>query len=396
MLRQTEPVNRRDAAPVSRAWKVSLDNPEPTTLRKWTMKHIRSIIFISICLIGLSACHKDEQDHEEAVKYVVTSPLRMDTTIVHEYVCQIHAIQHIELRAMERGYLEKILVDEGKVVKKGQLMFQIMPTIYEADFRKTEAEAKAAEIEYLNTKALADKNVVSKNELAIVRAKYDKARAEMGLAEAHLNFTKIKAPFTGIMDRLHVRVGSLLDEGDVLTSLADNSQMWVYFNVPEAQYLNYKQRTPQDSTIMVDLRMANNQIFPHKGMMNTIEGDFNNETGNIAFRATFPNPNGLLRHGETGNILMTEPLKNVLLIPQKATFEVLEKKFVYVVDAKNVVRSREVKIKAELPHVYAIEGVTEGEKILIEGLRKVRENQKIKYTIMPPTTVLPTLELEAE
>lgn len=360
------------------------------------MNHIRSIIIIAISIVGLVACHKDEQEREEAVKFVVTSPLRRDTQIVHEYVCQIHAIQHIEVRALERGYLEKILVNEGAVVRKGQLMFQIMPTIYEADFRKAEAEAKAAEIEYQNTKTLADKNVVSKNELAIVKAKFDRAKAEMGLAEAHLNFTKIVAPFTGIMDRLRVRVGSLLEEGDMLTALADNSEMWVYFNVPEAQYLNYKENTPRDSSISVSLRMANNQIFPHKGIMNTIEGDFNNETGNIAFRATFPNPNALLRHGETGNILMTEPLKNVLLIPQKATYEVLEKKFVYVVDSKNVVHSREVKIKAELPHVYAIEGVQEGEKILIEGLRKVRESQKIEYTFIPPTKVLPTLELEAE
>lgn len=361
------------------------------------MTTVRSIVFIALCIIGLSACHKDEQEREEAIKYVVTIPLRKDTSIVHEYVCQIHAIQHIELRAMERGYLEKILVDEGKVVKKGQLMFQIMPTIYEADFRKAEAEAKAAEIEYQNTKALADKNIVSKNELAIVRAKYERARAEMGLAEAHLNFTRIKAPFTGIMDRLHVRVGSLLDEGEMLTALSDNSQMWVYFNVPEAQYLNYKQHTPQDSTMMVDLRMANNQIFPQKGLMNTIEGDFNNETGNIAFRATFPNPNGLLRHGETGNILMTEPLKNALLIPQKATFEVLDKKYVYVVDAKNIVQSRQITVLAEMQHIYAVsEGLADGDKVLIEGLRKVHENDKIEYTFKSPVEAMNTLHLTAE
>lgn len=361
------------------------------------MKHIRSIIFISACLFGLSACHKDEVDHQEAVKYVVTSPLRTDTSIVHEYVCQIHAIQHIEIRALERGYLEKILVDEGKVVRKGQLMFQILPTIYEADFSKAEAEAKAAEIEYLNTKALADKNVVSKNELAIMKAKLDRAKAEMGLAQAHLNFTRIKAPFTGIMDRLHVRVGSLLEEGEILTTLADNSQMWVYFNVPEAQYLNYKARTSKDSSISVQLKMANNQMFPHKGVMNTIEGDFNNETGNIAFRATFPNPDGLLRHGETGNILMTEQLKNAILIPQKATFEVLDKKYVYVVDTKNIVRSRQITVHAELQHIYVIsDGLADGDKVLIEGLRKVHENDKIEYTFKSPVEAMSNLHLTAE
>ena len=361
------------------------------------MNSIRSIIFCALCIIGLAACHKDEQEREEAVKYVVTSPLRKDTTIVREYVCQIHAIQHIEIRALERGYLEKILVDEGKVVKKGQLMFQILPTIYEADFQKAEAEAKAAEIEYQNTKTLADKNVVSKNELAIMKAKYDRAKAEMGLAQAHLNFTRIVAPFTGIMDRLHVRVGSLLEEGEMLTALADNSQMWVYFNVPEAQYLNYKTHTPKDSTITVQLKMANNQMFPEKGVMNTIEGDFNNETGNIAFRATFQNPNGLLRHGETGNILMSEPLKNVLLIPQKATFEVLDKKYVYVVDAQNIVRSRQITVLAELQHIYAVsEGLADGDKVLIEGLRKVHENDKIEYTYKSPVEAMNALHLTAE
>lgn len=361
------------------------------------MTSVRSLVFIALCIIGATACHKDEQEHEEAVKFVVTSPLRKDTSIIREYVCQIHAIQHIEIRALERGYLEKILVDEGKIVRKGQLMFQIMPTIYEADFRKAEAEAKAAEIEYLNTKALADKNVVSKNELAIMKAKLDRAKAEMGLAQAHLSFTRIVAPFTGIMDRLRVRVGSLLEEGEMLTSLSDNSQMWVYFNVPEAEYLNYKTHAAQDSTIPVELRMANNEIFPFRGQLTTIEGDFNNETGNIAFRATFPNPKGLLRHGETGNIIMTEPLKNALLIPQKATFEVLDKKFVFVVDSRNTVRSRQVTIRAEMPHVYAIaDGLADGDRILLEGLRKVQENDKIQFSYKSAHEAMSNLGLTAE
>lgn len=361
------------------------------------MLYIRSVIFITLCLVGLSSCRKDEPAHEETTKFVVTSPLRTDTSRVREYVCQIHAIQHIELRALERGYLEKILVEEGAVVKKGQLMFQILPTIYEADFKKAEAEATAAEIEYQNTKALADKNIVSKNELAIVKAKYDRAKAEKGLAQAHLNFTRITAPFTGIMDRLHVRVGSLLDEGEMLTSLSDNSQMWVYFNVPEAEYLNYKSNTPDDKGVNVQLRMANNEIFPHAGLLTTIEGDFDNETGNIAFRATFPNPKGLLRHGETGNVVMTETLKNVLLIPQKATYEILDKKYVFVVDAKNIVRSRQVTIQAELPHIYVISGgLSDGDKVLIEGLRKVRENERIQYTYKSPKEALSNLQLTAE
>ncbi len=355
------------------------------------------IVGIALMLTVVS-CHHEETDHaEESVKFLVTTPLRTDTITTSEYVCQIHAIQHIELRALERGYLEKILVDEGQVVRKGQQMFQIMPVIYQAEFKHAEAEARVAEIEYQNTKSLADKNVVSQNELAMAKARYDQALAAQALAKAHLDFTKISAPFTGIMDRLHVRMGSLLEEGEMLASLSDNSEMWVYFNVPEAQYLNYQMSAERGKPFNVQLRLANGEIFKYDGVVTTIEADFNNETGNIAFRATFPNPDGLLRHGETGNIVMKETFKNALLIPQKATFEVLDKKFVYVVGDDGRVHARMITVGAELPHIYAVsEGIKEGDKILLEGLRKVKENDKIDYELVASKKALHGLELHAE
>src|SRR2546430_2341487 len=126
----------------------------------------------------------------------------------------------------------------------------------------------------------------------------------------------------------------------------------------------------------VKLLMANNELFEYPGIVKTIEADFNNETGNIAFRATFPNPKGLLRHGETGNILAVAPLKNALIIPQKATFEILEKKYVFVVDKDNTVKQREVTIAAEIPDLYAIKtGLADNERILLEGIRKVRDGE---------------------
>src|SRR5678816_39100 len=158
------------------------------------------------------------------------------------------------------------------------------------------------------------------------------------------------------MDHFYARLGSLIDEGDLLTTLSDNSEMWVYFNVPEAEYLNYKSRTRQENLERVQLYMANNEYFKHPGVVKTIEADFNNETGNIAFRATFPNPDRLLRHGETGNIQMIIPLKQALIIPQKATFEVLEKRYVFVVDKNNVAHQREISITSELPDIYVVKG----------------------------------------
>ena len=359
---------------------------------------IRILMLMGLyALVCHTSCSEKKEEKEEAVQFLVTSPLKKDTLVTKEYVCQIHSIQHIEMRALEKGYLQKIFVDEGQTVKQGQRMFQIMPMLYQAEQQKAQAEADFAEIEYRNTKSLADSNVVSKNELALAKAKFNKAKAELSLARVHLGFTDIRAPFDGIMDHFQVRLGSLVDDGDLLTTLSDNSKMWVYFNVPEAEYLEYTEKAKKDNTAKVNLVMANNKLFGYPGVVETIEADFNNETGNIAFRATFPNPERLLRHGETGNIQMTVPLNNALLIPQKATFEVLEKKYVYVVDKNNMIRSREITIAAEMPHIYAVQsGLATGDRILLEGLRQVRENEKIRCKFVRPDSVISHLDLYAE
>ena len=356
------------------------------------------LMLMGLCtLICATSCQTKTEEKKEETKFLVTNPVVKDTTIIKEYVAQVKSIQHIELRAQERGYLQKIYVDEGQSVKQGQLLFQIMPKLYEAEMQRAQAEANFAEIEYKNTKRLADSKVVAPNELAMAKAKWDKAKAELSLTQVHLQFTEIRAPFNGIIDRFHVRLGSLVDEGDLLTELSDNSKMWVYYNVPEAEYLDYKSKIQSKEQVNVDLLMANNEIFKYPGVVSTIEADFNNETGNISFRATFPNPQGLLRHGETGNIQMKVPFKHAMLIPQKTTFEVLDKKYVYVLDKNNELKSREVKIAGELPHIFIIsEGLSTGDKILLEGLRLVKENEKIEYKLEKPEYVLSHLELYAE
>ncbi|AWW33110.1 efflux RND transporter periplasmic adaptor subunit [Echinicola strongylocentroti] len=358
------------------------------------------LMLMGLCalLLHTSCTSHGEEKEEEVYKLQVTSPVRMDTTITEDYVCQIHSINHIEVRAQERGYLDKIYVDEGQFVKKGQLLFKIMPKLYEAELQSAKAEVSFAAIEYQNTKSLADRDVVAPNELAMAKAKLDKANAELALAQTHLDFTEIRAPFNGIIDRFHVRVGSLIDEGELLTNLSDNSKMWVYYNVPEAEYLDYMTSLKKDSAAtMVNLLMANNKVFGHSGKVETIEADFNHETGNIPFRATFPNPNGLLRHGETGNIQMAVPFKNAMIIPQKTTFEVLDKRYVYVLDDENQLHSREITVAAEMPHLYVVQdGLEENDKVLLEGLRLVRENDVIHPDIVSPEAAISSLGLYAE
>jgi membrane fusion protein, multidrug efflux system len=356
----------------------------------------RSGVCLCFILLG-SGCREQKHREEEKVSLPSTQPVRRDTDVTKNYVAQIRSIQHIELRALERGYLEKTFVDEGQLVKKGQRLFQIMPAVYEAELQKAQAEAQFAQIEFDNTKSLADQKVVSPNELALGKAKLAKANAEVALSKVHRDLTEIRAPFDGIVGRFMVRIGSLLDEGQLLTTLSDNSKVWVYFNVSESEYLDYKSTIQSGAPLAVKLMMANGKLFDQVGHVETIEADFNNDTGTIAFRAGFENPQSILRHGETGNILVAKPLSQALIIPQKATFEVMDKRFVFVIDASSVVHARQISISEELPQIYVVQsGLDEKEHILLEGLPKVKDGDKITVKHLDPLDVLTRLEVPAQ
>lgn len=357
-------------------------------------------IFLVASLFGVlyqTSCKSKAETKEETGKYAVTSPVRVDTSFVKEYVSQIRSVRNIEIRAQEKGFLQNIYVDEGQFVKAGQLLFRIMPKLYEAELLKAQAEAKAAEIELQNAKTLAEKNIVSKNEQAVAQAKLDQAKAEMALAKLHLSFTEIRAPFDGTIDRIPKKPGSLIDEGELLTNLSDNSQMFAYFNVSEPEYLEYQTNVKNRGDSKISLLLANNAILKYKGTVEVIESEFDNETGNIAFRARFPNPDKLLKNGETGKVLMNVPLKNALVIPQKATYEVQDKIFVFVVDKNNVVHSRNISIRGRMPDLFVVEsGLLENDKILLEGVQKVKDDDKISFEYEKPEEVMAHLRLKAE
>ena len=358
----------------------------------------RIILFTGLfALVCLTSCTTKKEEKEEAEKFTVTNPVRIDTSFTKEYVSQIKSVRNIELRAQEKGFLQNIYVDEGQFVKKGQLLFKIMPNMYQAELLKAQAEQKSVEIELQNSKLLADKNIVSKNELSVAQAKLQSAKAEVALAKLHLSFTEIRAPFDGTIDRIPLKLGSLIDEGELLTSLSDNSQMFAYFNVSEPEYLQYQTDVKDRADNKVSLVLANGDIFKEKGNVEVIESEFNNETGNIAFRARFPNSAKLLRNGETGQVKMMVPLKNAIVIPQKATYEIQDKKYVFVVDKNNKVSSREITITGEIPDLYVIKsGLAETDKILLEGVQKVKENDKIKFEYQAPQTVINHLRVKAE
>ena len=416
-------------------------------------------IVLILSIFTLPACNKLEEivageaehaeghsegEHHGAHKILATSPVLKDVISTQQYVCQIHSCRHIEVRSLEGGYLEQILVNEGQAVRQGDLIFKILPTLYQARLESDIAEAQVAQIELQNSQRLLELKQVAQPEVALAQAKLAKAQANVNLAQAELAFANIKAPFDGIVDRQYQQLGSLIEEGDVLSTLSDNSVMWLYFNVPEARYLEY-QESPKDE-LKVELMLANGQKFQQEGVIGAIEAEFNNENGNIAFRADFPNPNRLLRHGQTGTVLLSHVVKDALVIPQRATFEILAKKYALVLsdaseEAANeapphahepqnahqhasattpsaehsnssahgnapehdaqlehgVVHQREIVIQSELDDIYLIkDGLQPNEKIVLEGIQQVRDGDKVEYEYRNPDEVLSHLKYHAE
>ena len=336
---------------------------------------------LALMPLALAACNQHrEEHHAEAHKVTSTCPMSQSVTLTQEYVCQIHSQRHIKIRALEMGYLEAIKIKEGQAVKEKDLLFSVIPVLYETNLQAEKAEARLAKLEWEYSQQLSKDNVVSVSEVALRQAKMARAQAKAEKAEAELNFTRVVAPFDGIIDRLYHQQGSLVQEGEILTTLSDNSVMWVYFNVPEAQYLRYMADVKEGKVdLKIQLRLANGTIFDHEGIIGAIEADFNNETGNIPFRADFPNSDRLLRHGQTGTILISRVQHNAIIIPQRATFEVLAKRYVYIIDKDNVAHQKEINIEKELEDQYVIKsGVGVEDKIVLEGVRQVRDGDTVE------------------
>ncbi|MEI8110982.1 MAG: efflux RND transporter periplasmic adaptor subunit [Chitinophagia bacterium] len=338
---------------------------------------------------GMIACKSKKENHVEVGKFQITSALQADTSVNKEYVAEIQSVQNVEIRAKVKGYIESIHADEGQRVSSGQLLFTIRPIEYEAALLKAKAEVKKCELEVQNVKILAEKNIVSKTELSLALAKLDQAKSEETLAELYVTYTKIRAPFEGIIDRLKFKQGSLIDEGTLLTSISNNRDVYAYFNVSEVEYLDFKSRNTNNNKMTAGLILANNQPHQYKGQVETIESEFDKNTGSIAFRAKFPNPGYLLKHGETGKVQLKVQLKDALLIPQKATFELQDKIYVYVVDEKNIVHARQISIKQKLNNIYVVEdGLTVNDKFILEGIQSAKDDAAIETTWVEPRKAL--------
>lgn len=363
---------------------------------------ILKILLLSLGLIfSLFSCSdKDKNPKKVVIKVPVYQAKKTNLTTHMDYVADIEAQNNVELRARVSGYLETIHVDEGEFVKKGEVLFTINGELYQNELNKAQstynismAEAKTMEYELMNTQLLVDKGVVNKIELEIMKAKLEASYAKIedtktfiNEAKIRLSHTKIRAPFDGYIDRFPYKVGSLIEIGNLLTTVSDVSFMNVYFNVSETEYLKMKKNNQADKKNEVALVLADGSVFDQIGVVETIEGEFESGTGSIAFRAKFKNPNKLLKHNASGKIRLNRLRENVYLIPQKACFEIQEKTFVFTVLNDNSVKSKSFVPVRRFEDYYIVEGqFTENEKIVFEGIQKLKDGMFIKETEVIPT-----------
>jgi len=372
------------------------------------------IAMLSVTLAFTSCTEKATITTQQEVQNLpVTQVLMRDTTLHREYVADIQAIQNVELRARVPGFLERIYVDEGQEVKKGQLLFKINDEEYKAELAKakanmqnTIAEAKAVELEVDRLRVLVDKNVISKTELDVAQARLEAVKARIAEARSaetnatmRVSYTSIRAPFDGIIDRIPLKTGSLIEHGTLLTTASDISNVFAYFYVSESEYLQYmKMRgNAEADSDEVNLILADGSPYPHTGMIETMEGEFKASTGSIAFRARFPNPEKILKHRATGRISLSSTIQNAIIVPQKSVFEIQDKNYVFLVDSLNQVKMKNFVPKTRFSHYYIVEsGLEPGDRIVFEGIQNLQEGMEIEPQHVGLDSIIAMTRQEAE
>jgi RND family efflux transporter MFP subunit len=365
----------------------------------------RIIIYIPLLAMAagilVTGCSSKAKTNNEAaatdtLQLPVLTLNTQDTVLQKSYVADIQAQKNIEIRSRVRGFLEKIYVDEGKQVKKGQLLFKLNDQEFKVNLSKAKAtlsnamaDAKATALEVDRVKLLVNKNVISKSELEVAESKMnadkatiEEARSMVQSAEDQLAYTYIHSPFDGIIDRIPLKAGSLIDEGTLLTSLSDISSMYAYFSFPENEYLQYvrkRQIAPGKTSDKVKLVLADGLDFPYEGEIETVEAEIEQKTGSINFRAKFPNPQKLLRHGATGKLFISTKADSVIMVPQQSVFDIQDKSYVYIVDKNNKLHMRAFLPQTRFSTYYIVkDGLKAGDRILYQGAQNVRDGMIIK------------------
>ena len=354
-----------------------------------------------IIVLNFVSCGNDKKDqsggNRSQITPVITTkiPTRNITTF-SQYNTSIEGIINSEARPKIAGYITDVLVDEGQKVRKGQVLFKLETASLSEEAAAAKANIHAAQVQVDQLKPLVEKEIVSKNQLATAEAKLSQAKASYQSIAANIGYATVKSPVDGYVGEIRIRKGNLVSPNDPtpLTTVADISKVYAYFSMNEKDYLNFLQTAKGETREEkiknmppITLIMANGKEYEQKGIIQTINSQIDKQTGSISFRATFDNPAQLLTNGSTGRIQIPKVYENVLVIPQRSTFEQQDQTFVVRVkktDSSTVAALEKINILDEKDNLYLIDaGVKKGDEIVVEDVAKLREGMAIQPTVKP-------------
>lgn len=359
----------------------------------------KSIFSTFLAVLFLVSCGKKEEQAAPPagpIPYPVQTITKQDATVYQEYTANLEGQQNVQIRPKVNGFIQKIYVDEGQVVKKGQLLFKLETQTLNQDASAAKANVTAAQVEVDRLKPLVDRKIISEVQLETAKAKLAQAKAAYGSIAANINFGTIVSPVNGVIGSLPYREGSLVSatSEQPLTTVSDTKIVRAYFSLNEKQLLffnkTFKGATTAEklkSAPAVSLLLIDGSEYDQKGKLATINGLVDSQTGTTQFRAEFQNPQAILRSGSTGIIRLPIEQKNVILVPQNAVFEMQGKQLIYVVGQGNKVKSQIITTNGTSELNFIVTGgLNEGDVVVIEGASKLKDDMEIVPQPAKPNT----------
>jgi len=374
------------------------------------MRKVTTLFFSMNIAILLASCGNNDEEKKAAAAaaagpqaYPVFTVRTQTTELNSDYPATIEGIQNIDIRPKVDGFIQKIFVDEGSVVKKGQLLFTIMAPQYEQEVRtaraaisSAEADVNAAQLQVNKTRPLVEKDIISKYDLDAAqltlqsrKAALAQAKATLVNAQVNLGYTSITSPVDGVVGSIPFRNGSLVSSSSAepLTTVSNTSKVYAYFSLNEKQLLDFS-KTYKGKTLAeqmknippVSLVLADGTVYAQNGKIESINGQINTATGSASLRATFPNPVSLLKSGASASVRIPQKVEDAILVPQKSTIDLQGKKFVYVLGDSSKIVSTEIQIMdlAKDKFYVVTKGLKAGDKIVLEGFQSLKDGTKIK------------------
>ena len=353
----------------------------------------KQFLLYAFSVLFLASCGDKAEKKSANIKTLPVYKVTVKDTIVsNRFVADVHAKNNVEIHVRIPGLLDKVDVSEGQRVKKGQILFkisdvelQIQLLKAEAVYKSTLADLRIATVELEQAQTLFNKKVIADKELELSKAKHDAANAKVAHASAErkaikqqISFTTITAPFDGTVDRIPFKEGSLVENGSLLTTVSQLDDVYAYFSIPENIYFQMMADKSLNTKGDIKLVLPNGMVYGQTGELKTADGEIDRQTGSIQYKAKFHNPQGFIKHGTSGKLIISEPRTNVVLIPQKAVFSIQDKQFVFVVDKGGIVKMTNIVIGSTLDDVYILKkGLKKNDLIVHEGTQSLRDGDKI-------------------